>query len=266
LLHAALRSERHGVNILVHAPSAVGKTELVRSVAHQAEVLFYEIAGDDHEGSTLSAIERLRCLKRCQRLFGSTAHALLLDDADDLFPVTGGAFGDTGGTSLKWLHDLVERNARPVFWIMRDASRLPRSVLDRFAFVAHLPDAADVHGLVRDDCFRLGLEGTDSSMWRGASPGNALRTVRTLELLEPLLQHRMHPLRGWVPQARERIAPDLERSDEEVWAEIHAITPAQAPERSSCLAAAGLAQMLDGLRAAASPMGEGCGDTASARA
>jgi len=120
-----------------------------------------------------------------------------------------------------------------------------------------LPSASDLGSLVQDDCRRVGVDTPHLSTWQGASAGNALRTLRTLELLNPLLQHRTHTRRGWVPEGRERLAPDQERSDEEIWAEIHAITPAQAPERTTCLVTTGLQQMLDGLRGAAPATGEG---------
>ncbi len=132
-----------GVNILLHGQVGVGKTELARLIAQQAECALYEVLPiseaeelDEFDASGSSGKARANQLKLINYLFKSTHDCMLvIDECEDLFVST---FNQR--LSKEEIHQILATNVRPCIWITNHVDCIPESALRRFKLVYQLPN------------------------------------------------------------------------------------------------------------------------------
>lgn len=140
LLAGALQSKAKGVNVLIHGPPGTGKTELARSVAVAAGATLFAVGEADDEGDEPTRWQRLRALKRAQRVLARGGTSLLLfDEMEDLF--AGANMTADGGRragSKIFVNRLFEENAVPTIWTSNAADAIDPAHLRRMSFILRM--------------------------------------------------------------------------------------------------------------------------------
>lgn len=192
LLRAAQAQQTKGVNVLIYGPPGTGKTELVRTLAAERGATLYTVSTEDHDNEPLSGNSRVSAYQIGQQLLQRQPQALVLfDEVEDVLP----SHHDGGMSRYHkgWLHEVLEHNPVPGFWLCNSIAGMDRAFLRRFDVVLHLdiPPRAVRERLLRD---RLSDE-VVSPAWRqrlatlpDLSPGLIERVARVDALLGPTAQ------------------------------------------------------------------------------
>ena len=159
LIQGALRSGASGVNILIHGPSGIGKTELCKALADRLGVTLYSVAEANDDGGDTSYWRRLEELRLAQRLLARDRGSLLLfDEMEDLLSASTlnvtlfgqSSFGRAQSAGSKvFMNRLLERTPTPTLWTMSDARTVNPALLGRMMFALELrPLAPEARGRI----------------------------------------------------------------------------------------------------------------------
>jgi len=131
-----------GVNVLIYGEPGTGKTELVKTLSRYCGFELYEITMQDMEGNPIDGQDRFSAYQLTQKMLANKEKsAILFDEIEDAFPdVNFSPFGHVTRPDFKkaWVHQLLEENSIPAFWLCNSVVQLDDSVLRRFDFVLNL--------------------------------------------------------------------------------------------------------------------------------
>jgi len=144
LLSCYLRSAETGcgggINILIYGEPGTGKTELVKTLSQHCGFQLYEITMQDMEGNPVNGKDRFAAYQLTQKMLSNKEKsAILFDEIEDVFPdVNFSPFGHVTRPGFKkaWVHQLLEENPVPAFWLCNSVVQLDNS--RRFDFVLNL--------------------------------------------------------------------------------------------------------------------------------
>jgi len=150
LLGGALDGKAEGINILLHGPPGVGKTELARALAAAARADLFAVGEADSSGHEMRRDQRVAALLRAQRALQRDGRALLLfDEMEDMIgdaAPTGPAkrFANRAGSKI-FVNRMLETNKIPVIWTSNAIDNVDAAYLRRMSFVLRLdhPRGAD---------------------------------------------------------------------------------------------------------------------------
>ncbi|WCM26889.1 ATP-binding protein [Sphingomonas sp. QA11] len=143
LLAGAVESRACGINVLLHGPPGVGKTELARALAAHVGAALYAVGEADSDGTEPRRHERVAALLRAQRALQRDDRALLLfDELEDLIgdanKVDGGKrFANRAGSKI-FVNRMLETNGVPVIWTSNAIDNVDSAYLRRMSFVLKL--------------------------------------------------------------------------------------------------------------------------------
>ncbi len=142
LLRGALDGGAAGVNLLIHGPPGMGKTELARTLAQAAGADLFAVGEGDEDDEEPTRFERLSALQLAQGVLGGRGrNVLLFDEMEDLLgdarQLGGGAFGNRAGSKV-FVNRMLERNAVPVIWTTNRIDNLDHAFARRMSFILHL--------------------------------------------------------------------------------------------------------------------------------
>jgi len=139
-LKEALRSNRRGVNVLIHGDPGTGKTQLARVLAEDAGSELFEVTSEDGAGDPIAGAQRLRAYRAGQSFFANRSAILLFDEAEDVFNDGEGAYGkrSTAQTRKAWVNRMLEENTVPTIWLSNSACCLDAAFIRRFDVVVEL--------------------------------------------------------------------------------------------------------------------------------
>ncbi len=131
-----------GVNVLIYGEPGTGKTELVKTLSKHCGLELYEITMQDMDGSPINGNDRFAAYQLTQKMLANKEKsAILFDEIEDAFPdVNFSPFGHVTRPDFRkaWVHQLLEENRIPAFWLCNSVVQLDDSVLRRFDFVLNL--------------------------------------------------------------------------------------------------------------------------------
>jgi len=150
LLAGARAARAPGVNILLHGPPGVGKTELARALAADIGATLFAVGETDRRGTEPRRDERMAALLRAQRALERDAQAILLfDEMEDMIGNAEPAgpakrFANRAGSKI-FVNRLLETNVVPVIWTTNAVDNIDTAYLRRMSFVLKLdhPRGAD---------------------------------------------------------------------------------------------------------------------------
>ncbi|MCF6337033.1 MAG: ATP-binding protein [Gammaproteobacteria bacterium] len=141
-LQSAEKKHVQGINVLIYGEPGTGKTELVKTLSRYCGFELYEITMQDMEGNPIDGKDRFAAYQLTQKMLASKEKAaILFDEIEDAFPdVNFSPFGHVTRPDFKkaWVHQLLEENSIPAFWLCNSVVQLDDSVLRRFDFVLNL--------------------------------------------------------------------------------------------------------------------------------
>ncbi len=141
-LRSAEKNNAPGVNVLIYGEPGTGKTELVKTLSKHCGFELYEITMQDMEGNPIDGKDRFAAYQLTQKMLANKEKAaILFDEIEDAFPdVNFSPFGHVTRPDFKkaWVHQLLEENLIPAFWLCNSVIQLDDSVLRRFDFVLNL--------------------------------------------------------------------------------------------------------------------------------
>jgi len=140
-LEQALQKTK-GVNFLIYGLPGSGKTEMVRSVVHEAKAQLYEISMEDAEGDPLSSKARFSAYQLSQEILNRTLRAVIMfDEIEDVFPESSDSNKPKPGNTEKkaWINRLLESNQVPAFWLSNKVRQIDPAFLRRFDYVLKMP-------------------------------------------------------------------------------------------------------------------------------
>jgi len=138
-LQSAEKKHIQGINVLIYGEPGTGKTELVKTLSRYCGFELYEITMQDMEGNPIDGKDRFAAYQLTQKMLANKEKAaILFDEIEDAFPdVNFSPFGHVTRPDFKkaWVHQLLEENSIPAFWLCNSVVQLDDSVLRRFDFV-----------------------------------------------------------------------------------------------------------------------------------
>ena len=144
-LKQAVKVKTAGVNILLHGVAGTGKTELSKVLSQYIKrpLVAIKAVGESqyqtHDEITSSdnvAHLRLQHYRLMQHLFNvEKSCCLLLDEVEDVFT----EYLNGVKVSKDRLHEVLETNTLPCFWITNHVEMLPDSVIRRMSYVIEVP-------------------------------------------------------------------------------------------------------------------------------
>ncbi|MBL1260450.1 MAG: AAA family ATPase [Thiotrichaceae bacterium] len=141
-LQSAEKKHIPGINVLIYGEPGTGKTELVKTLTRHCGLELYEITMQDMEGNPIDGKDRFSAYQLTQKMLANKEKsAILFDEIEDAFPdVNFSPFGHVTRPDFKkaWVHQLLEGNPIPAFWLCNSVVQLDDSVLRRFDFVLNL--------------------------------------------------------------------------------------------------------------------------------
>ncbi|HHI92262.1 MAG TPA: AAA family ATPase [Gammaproteobacteria bacterium] len=141
-LQSAEKKNIQGINVLIYGEPGTGKTELVKTLSQYCGFELYEITMQDMEGNPIDGKDRFAAYQLTQKMLANKEKsAILFDEIEDAFPdVNFSPFGHVTRPDFKkaWVHQLLEENSIPAFWLCNSVVQLDDSVLRRFDFVLNL--------------------------------------------------------------------------------------------------------------------------------
>lgn len=178
-----------GVNILLHGPPGMGKTEFVKALATEMDLRLYEVNMTSREGEALSPQGRMDAYCLNQRLFSRDQDVLVLfDEIEDVFPPPG-AGPERKAIDKAWLNRLLETNPVPAFWLSNRIRHIDPAHLRRFDYVFEMtaPPRSVRRRILADEL--NGLPVSDGALERQANrahftPALAERVGRVLRRLD----------------------------------------------------------------------------------
>lgn len=142
LLGGTLDGEAAGINLLVHGPPGMGKTELAHALAAAAGADLFAVGECDPDEEEPSRWDRVCALQLAQGVLGGRGrHVLLFDEMEDLLGdarrEAGGAFGNRAGSKV-FINRLLETNPVPVIWTTNRIDNIDHAIARRMSFILHL--------------------------------------------------------------------------------------------------------------------------------
>jgi AAA+ superfamily predicted ATPase len=144
LLATALDWQAPGVNLLIHGPTGVGKTELARVLAREAGASLYVAGREDSQGLPPDCRERLSALRLGHRVLRGTRAIVAFDELEDLFVRDNWSRAatprgrDDARMSKLWFNQLLESAPIPTVWMSNDVSAMDPAFLRRFSLALEL--------------------------------------------------------------------------------------------------------------------------------
>ncbi|MFL5302208.1 MAG: AAA family ATPase [Anaeromyxobacteraceae bacterium] len=141
LVRAAARTGARGVNLLVHGPTGVGKTELARLLGQETGLQVLAVGRADASGGSADPAERLASLRLALQLAPRGQSILLFDELEDLFRWELNLFTASRAApqmSKQWFGALLEENAVPIVWCTNRIEGIDPAFLRRFAYAVEL--------------------------------------------------------------------------------------------------------------------------------
>lgn len=137
-LERASRTQRRGVNILVHGSPGTGKTQLTRVLADAMQLSLYEVTGENAEGDAVPGGQRLRAFRAAQAFFAVRRALIVFDEAEDIF--SGGAPEErsVAQSHKAWLNRALEENPVPTLWLSNSISGMDPAFVRRFDMVLNI--------------------------------------------------------------------------------------------------------------------------------
>ncbi len=141
LLRGALRSGARGVNVLLHGPTGVGKSELARLFAQELGVQLYAVGRADDLGDSATPMERLTSLRLALQVAPRQQAVLLFDELEDLFRwdldlMSASRAGPA--MSKQWFGALLEETGTPIVWCTNRVDGMDPAFLRRFTYAIEL--------------------------------------------------------------------------------------------------------------------------------
>ncbi len=141
-LQSAEKKDVQGINVLIYGEPGTGKTELVKTLSRYCGFELFEITMQDMDGNPIDGKDRFAAYQLTQKMLANKEKsAILFDEIEDAFPdVNFSPFGHVTRPDFKkaWVHQLLEENSIPAFWLCNSVVQLDDSVLRRFDFVLNL--------------------------------------------------------------------------------------------------------------------------------
>ena len=141
LLRGATSERACGVNILLHGPTGVGKTELARLLGQNLGLQVFAVGRADEMGGSATAPERLASLRLALQLAPRGESILLFDELEDLFRWELSLFTPSRAghqMSKQWFGALLESNEVPIVWCTNRLDGIDPAFLRRFTYAIEL--------------------------------------------------------------------------------------------------------------------------------
>ncbi|HKR46613.1 MAG TPA: ATP-binding protein [Paraburkholderia sp.] len=138
-LERASRTQKRGVNVLVHGSPGTGKTQLARVLAHAMQLSLYEVTGENAEGDAVPGELRLRAFRATQAFFAARPALIVFDEAEDIFSGCGPGERSVAQSHKAWLNRALEENPVPTLWLSNSISGIDPAFVRRFDMVLNIP-------------------------------------------------------------------------------------------------------------------------------